>query len=211
MISPQEGRYTKIAAIAGVIGLVIAFLAYIHPLPQHSDAPATGAETPSVPSEPPGQPTTPGAHHSEPPGDPQSPGQSHTSDPGQPTEEPFDSGLPSRGEGGAQLHTNRLTGTKPTRACGAPEVVTLRPGAPATVASGLAVLSVKTVREGSEPYLTLSIASDLNTLAKSVLGAPVRYRFTTSRGDYFVNVTDADLATGAMTIQVGCETKEKTP
>jgi hypothetical protein len=114
------------------------------------------------------------------------------------------------GEGGSQRHTDQPNTVQPTRDC-APEIATLQPGVPAKVASGLAVLSVKTVREGSEPYLTLSIASDLNTLAKSVLGAPVRYRFTTSRGDYFVNVTDADLATGAMTIQVGCETKEKTP
>jgi hypothetical protein len=65
----------------------------------------------------------------------------------------------------------------------------------------------------TEPYLTLDIASasDRDVLTKAVLGAPVRYLFATSRGAYFVNVTDIDLKDGVMTVQVGCEAKESTP
>ncbi|MGH3629123.1 MAG: hypothetical protein ACRDRL_17005 [Sciscionella sp.] len=210
MTSPQEGRYTKIAAIAGVIALVIAFLAWIHPFAPRSDASAADAGRATKTSESSAQP--PGSNHLDPPLHPQNSADSHTSDSGQtPPAGVSDAGLTNGGEGGAQFHTDQIDPAKPTRVCSAPEVATLRPGAPATVASGLAVLSVKTAQEGSEPYLSLSIASDRDTLAKSVLGAPVRYRFATSRGEYFVNVTDADLATGAMTIQVGCEAKEKRP
>ena len=63
----------------------------------------------------------------------------------------------------------------------------------------------------AEPYLTLSIASDRDTLTRAVLGAPVSYSFATSRGAYFVNVTDIDLKDGVMNVQVGCEAKESTP
>lgn len=70
---------------------------------------------------------------------------------------------------------------------------------------------MKTAREGSEPYLTLGIASDRDTLTKAVLGAPARFHFKTSLGTYFVNVAEADLAVGAMTVQVGCEAEENTP
>jgi hypothetical protein len=97
------------------------------------------------------------------------------------------------------------TSSKTIPKCNSPETVTLRPGAPAKVASGLAVLSVRTAHEGSELYLTLGIASDRDTLAEAVLGAPARFHFKTSRGTYFVNVAEADLAVGSMTVQVGCE------
>ena len=35
--------------------------------------------------------------------------------------------------------------------------------------------------------------------------------FKTSLGSYFVNVVEADLAAGAMTVQVGCEAEGNTP
>jgi hypothetical protein len=210
MMSPQEGRYTKIAAIAGVIGLVIAFLAWIHPFAPRSDASAADMGKTMKSSESTAQP--PGPNHFEPPGHPQSSADGHTSDSGQPpTAGVSGAGLTSGGKSGAQLHTDQPNPTRPTHDCGTPEIATLRPGAPVKVASGLAVLSVKAAREGSEPYLLLSIASDRDTLVKSVLGVPVRYRFATSRGDYFVNVTDADLTSDAMTVQVGCEAKENMP
>ena len=98
----------------------------------------------------------------------------------------------------------------PARVCEEPETATLRPGVPVRVASGLAVLSVRTAREGSESYLTLGIASDRDTLAQAVLGAPVQFHFQTSRGAYFVNIVEADLVVGAITVQVGCEAKENT-
>ena len=95
--------------------------------------------------------------------------------------------------------------------CGASVIANLRPGAPAQVASGLVVLSVTTGRMGSETYLTLGLTSDRNTLAEAVFGAPARYRIETSAGPYFVNVIAADLETGALTVQVGCEEELKTP
>ena len=174
MMSPQEGRFTKIAAIAGVIGLVIAFLAWIYPFAPRSDASATATGRTTASSEPPAQPS-PGPTPFKPPVHPQ------------------------------------LNPAKPSRACDAPETATLRPGAPARVASGLAVLSVKTAREGSEPYLTLGIVSDRDTLTQAVLGAPARFHFKTSLGAYFVNVAEADLAAGATTVQVGCEAEGNTP
>ena len=175
MTSPQEGLYTKIGAIAVLIGLVIAFLAWIHPFAATSEPPAQ--PTPAQPT--PAQPT-----------------------PVQPT--PVQT-TP------AQTHTDPLNPAKPTRACHVPEIASLRPGAPAKVASGLAVLSVKSAREGSQSYLTLGIASDRDTLAEAVLGAPARFHFKTSLGAYFVNVAEADLAAGAMTVQVGCEAEGNTP
>jgi hypothetical protein len=113
--------------------------------------------------------------------------------------------------GGMQSHTDRHTPAKPTRACDLPETATLHPGTPARVAAGLAVLSVRTAREGSEPYLTLGITSDRDTLAEAVLGAPARFNFKTSLGTYFVNVSEADLAVGTMTVQVGCQAEVNKP
>lgn len=207
MMSPQEGLYTKIAAIAGVVGLFIAFLAWIHPFAPRSDTPAadTGKTTSS---EPPVQPILgvkplEPVHH-------ESSDESRPSDSGKPSTDEASSAALNGEDGRAQLHSDLLDLAKPTRVCEAPETAILRPGVPVRVASGLAVLSVKTAREGSESYLTLGIASDRDTLAEAVLGAPTQFHFKTSRGAYFVNVVEADLAVGAVTVQVGCEAKENT-
>jgi hypothetical protein len=207
MMSPQEGLYTKIAAIAGVVGLFIAFLAWIHPFAPRSDTPAadTGKTTssePPVPSIPGAKPLEP-VHH-------ESSDESRLTDSGKPSADGASGAVLNGEDGRAQPHSDLLDLAKPTRVCDAPETAILRPGVPARVASGLAVLSVKTAREGSESYLTLSIASDRGTLAEAVLGAPARFHFKTSRGAYFVNVEEADLAVGAITVEVGCEAKEST-
>jgi len=204
MMSPQEGRYTKIAAVAAVIALVIAFLAWIHPFaPPSNVSPVEPGKTLPPSSESPASPS-PELKPSDPPvlqpldsREPSTAGVSGT-------------GLTSGIEDVARPHIKGVNPVEPTRSCGAPEIATLRPGAPAKVASGLAVLSVKAAREGSEPYITLGIASDRDTLTEAVLGASGHYRFATSRGAYFVNVTDVDLAAGTMTVQVGCEAKENT-
>jgi hypothetical protein len=195
MTSPQDVRFTKIGAIATVIGvvltligLVIAFLSWRHPVAPSAVAAGT-AQSSEPPTSPPPRPT--------------------------PVEQPpvKISGVTLANEGarGGEPHTALPHREKPTRACDRPETATLHPGSAARVASGLAVLSVKKAHEGSEPYLTLGISSDRDTLAEAVLGAPTRYHFKTSLGTYFVNVSEADLAVGAMTVQVGCEAEGNTP
>ncbi len=149
MMSPQESLYAKITVVIGVIGIVVAVLAWIHPFAPRSNV--SGAGETATSSELPAQP--PGPQSDKPPVD--LPG------PGVPEEVAI--GLTSEGKGGARQNTDRLNPAKPPRACDSPEIASLRPGAPAQVASGLAVLSVKTAREGSEPYLTLGIASDRDT------------------------------------------------
>lgn len=193
MMSPQEGLY-KIAAIAGIVGPVIAFLAWIHPFAPRSESPAADTRKTTTASD---------HHESSDEGRPSGSGKQSTNG---------DSGttVTSGEEGRAQRHSDQLEPAKPTHVCEAPETATLRPGDPVRVASGLAVLSVRTAREGSESYLTLGIASDRDTLTEAVLGAPAQFHFNTSRGAYFVNVAEADLATGAITVQVGCEAKENT-
>ena len=186
MTSPQESRFTKttvvISLVIAFLTLVIGFLTWRYPFaPRPETSAADTGTTTTTISEPPVQPS------------PESP--------------PFESPVPSR----AQPPTDPPALAKPARACDALETATLRPGAPAPVASGLAVLSVKTAREGSEPYLTLTIASDRGALAEAVLGAPARFHFKTSLGSYFVNVLEADLAAGDMTVQVGCEPEGNTP
>lgn len=207
MMSPQESLYAKITVVIGVIGIVVALLAWLHPFAPRSSA--TGMVETTTSLEPSVQPLDP--HPSKSPVSPQNPGESHPPDPGKPPSEEIPADSTSKVIGGAQPHTARPDPAKPTRACNVPETATVRPGAPAQVASGLAVLSVRTAREGSEPYLMLGIASDRDALTKAVLGAPVRYLFATSRGAYFANVTDVDLKDGVMTVQVGCEAKESTP
>jgi hypothetical protein len=120
MMSPQEGLYTKIAAIAGVVGLFIAFLAWIHPFAPLSDTPA--ADTPPVQPIPGAKPLEPPAHH-------ESSDESRSSDSGKPSTD-GDSGavLTSGEEGRAQPRSDRLDPAKPTRVCEAPETATLRPG-----------------------------------------------------------------------------------
>jgi hypothetical protein len=212
MSSPQEGRYTKIGAIATVVTLVVGYMAWKYPTSSHPER-VHPPEISGVPlntdfNKPysgdwSGTPTIP----------------SPTSDPSQTD---FDSnsdatsdGSTTKPEDGGKGKGDDPGGSpdlkKSLQACEAPETANLRPGVQAKVASGLAVLSVKMAHEGSEPYLTLGIASDHDTFAEAVLGAPVRLHFKTSRGSYFVNVTDADLTAGTMTVQVGCETKENTP
>src|SRR5215218_7282517 len=188
-MSPQEIRYAKIGVAIGVIGLILTFLNWVHPFAPGSKVSGTGETTTS--SETSVQPPGP--------------------QPGKPPVEDVVVDLPREGEGGLRPHTRPLNPATPTRACDMPETASLRPGVPAQMASGLAVLSVKTAQEGSEPYLTLGIASDRDTLTRAVLGAPVSYHFATSRGAYFVNVTDIDLKDGVMTVQVGCEAKESKP
>jgi|SRR5215213_9944984 len=217
MTYPQEGRYTKISAIAGVISLVIGFIALVatfldpRPNPSTVDAEST---TITMTSEPPAQQSL-APNSIELPVSPQSsqsPDESHPSNSRLPPMEDVSStGLSSGEEGGSQPPTDPPALAKPTRACDALETATLRTGTPTRVASGLAVLSVRTAREGSEAYLTLTITSDRGALVKAVLGAPARFHFKTSLGSYFVNVAEADLAAGDMTVQVGCEPEENTP
>jgi hypothetical protein len=210
MTSPQERR---IVAIVSVIGVVIAFLAWIHPFAPRPSPWAdvnTGITTTSseplaeLPSGP--NPIEPPVHSQN------SDNESHLLNSEEPpTKGTSGAGLTSGGEGGAQPHINRFNLPKPKRACDTPETATLRPGNPARVASGLAILSVRMAREGSEPYLTLSITSDRDTLAGAVLDAPAQFHFKTSLGTYFVNVSEVDLAVGAMNVQVGCEAEGNTP
>jgi hypothetical protein len=204
MMSPQEGRYTKVAAMAGVIGLVIAFLAWIHPFAPRSEASASDMGKMATSSEPTAQTPQPPLLTSDHFGTGSDSNQHAAS--GSTSAKPEPGGKVQGDDSGNSRGFRRSI-----QSCGVPDVATLRPGAPAKMASGLAVLSVKTAREGSEPYVTLSVTSDRDTLSKAILGAPVRYRFATSRGAYFVNVTDVDLADGAVTVQVGCEAKENTP
>ena len=65
MKSPQEGLY-KMAAIAGIIGPFIAFLAWIHPFAPRSDTPTADTRKTVASSEPPVRPI-PGAKPLEPP------------------------------------------------------------------------------------------------------------------------------------------------
>jgi hypothetical protein len=188
MSPPQESRSAKISALAAVAAVVVGYLTWQYPKQSRSDQ----AEPPAAVE-----------IHQGPDVDSPASGAGN----GTPTPStPENDGKPK----GDDLQVSRGPGSS-TPACGTPEIATLGPGEPARVASGLAVLSAKAAREGSEPYVTLGIASDRDTLAEAVLGAPVRYRFTTSRGAYFVNVMDVDLTAGTMTVQVGCETKETTP
>jgi hypothetical protein len=206
-MSPQEIRYAKISIFIGIFGLIIAFLAWIHPFAPSSEPSGTSEATAS--SARTGQSLEPDP--SKPPVNLQHSDENHSSSSGAPPKEEGTTGLNRNGEESTKPHTDRHGSAKPTRSCDSPEIASLRPGVPVKVASALAVLSVKTAQEGSEPFLTLGIASDRDTLAKPVYGAPVRYRFATSRGAYFVNVTSADLTDGSMTVQVGCETKENMP
>ena len=89
------------------------------------------------------------------------------------------------------------------------ESVALKPGLPVQVASSTAVLSARIDRVGSEAFMTLGIASDRETRKEAVLGAPVRYTFKTSQGNFFINVIDLDLAAELLTVQVGCEISER--
>jgi len=207
MMSPQESLYAKITVVIGVISIVVAVLAWLHPFAPRSNATGTGETTTSHESSVP--PVDP--QPVKPPINPQNGGESHPPDPERSSSKEVSVDSTSEVREAAKPHPARPDPAKLSRACDAPETATVRPGAPAKVASGLAVLSVKTAREGSEPYLTLGIASDRDTFTKAVLGAPVRYRFATSRGDFFVNVTDIDLKDGVMTVQVGCESKESMP
>jgi hypothetical protein len=206
MSPPQESRYGKINAIAAVVALILGYLAWQYPMQSRSN-PAGPPETSEVhqgtdfanrngtPTPPP-----PASNYSGTDSD-----SNHDAASGG-SAKPEDEGKGKGDEPGSSPSFRRSM-----QACGVPEIATLRPGAPAKVASGLAILSVKAAREGSEPYLTLGIASDRDTVAEAVLGAPMRYRFATSRGTYFVDVIDIDLAAGSMTVQVGCPAKENTP
>lgn len=204
MSSPQEGRFAKISAIAAVVALVLGYLAWQYPKQPLPD-PAGPLETSEVP-----QSTDFADEHS---GDRDGTHPPPTSDYSRTdSDSNHDAGAggsSAKPEDGGKGKEDGPGGSPGS--CGVPEIATVRPGAPAKVASGLAVLSVKTAREGSEPYLTLGIASDRDTFAEAVLGAPVGYRFATSRGTYFVNVIDIDLAAGSITVQVGCQAKENTP
>jgi len=205
MSSPQEGRYAKISAIAAVVALVLGYLAWQYP--KHLPDPVGPPETAEV-----HQRTDFADDHS---GD-----RDDTPPPPASDYSRTDADADSNHDAGAGGSSAKLVdGGKEKRdeprgspgSCGLPEVANLRPGTPAKVASGLAILSVKTAREGVEPYLTLGIVSDRGAVAIAVLGAPVDYRFATSRGTYFVNVIDIDLAAGTMTVQVGCQAKENAP
>jgi hypothetical protein len=212
MTSLQEGRDKKIGTVIGVIGLVIAFLAWIHPFaPRSSNISSADLERAPVSSEVPVQPppvSTPFEHSVH----PETSSESRPSNSGKPSTEGLSSTGSISGEAGdtqPQPETPNLT--NPVRACQTPETATLRPGSSARVASGLAVLSVSMAREGSEPYLSLNISSDRDTLTQAVLGVSLDpFRFKTSLGTYFVNVTEADLTVGTMTIQVGCEAEGNT-
>jgi len=93
----------------------------------------------------------------------------------------------------------------PQRSCRPPKPLPLSEGSPVKVASSLATLAVAPGRIGTETFLTLGISSDREARSEVVLGAPQHYRFQTSLGNYFVNVTELDLATNTMIVEVGCE------
>jgi hypothetical protein len=77
------------------------------------------------------------------------------------------------------------------------------------VASGLATLSITSGQIGSEKFLTLGINSDREARSEAVSGAPDRHDFKTSRGTYFVNITQANFEAATASVEVGCEPKGK--
>jgi len=199
--SSPEGRYTKISALAALVGLVLAYLPWqypkvsstssVNPVEEARTSDSTaGAPGPTTDSPgTPGLPPTTEAHKLDSAFDnSDSPGQPGVSDGDHPPPRP-------------------PVGEESPRACASIESATLRVGRPAKVASGLASLSISPGRMGSEPFVTLGIRSDRGAQPQreAVLGAPSHYSFETSRGRFFVDVTEVDFATNTLVVEVGCE------
>lgn len=185
--SSQEGRYTKLSALVALIGLLVAYLAWQYPRVPRGESQPVPQETPAL-----AEATVTLASE---PGSDASP----SSSPGPPPQ------TPQEGERPKAQDSAPPNASKSVRACEALEPATLRADSPATVISGLVTLSITPNQLGSEKFVTLKMSSDRESRAEMVLGAPDRYRLETSRGPYFVDVTQVDFTSSTMKVQVGCE------
>jgi hypothetical protein len=193
MAKPQETQFAKVAAIAGVLVVVLGSLAFWgskHLKSLRLEPPALAARQAAE------QDGKEPAPRYEPPRPPQSAKDPH----------PVASALDAlhRAERAAGSASDpQPSDQRPDSAC-ATETATVRRGAPVRVASGLALLSVNPNTHGSGSVLLFSIATENHVWSEAVVETPARYDFETRKGAYYLEVKEADPVAGTLRVEVGC-------